>query len=102
VEQSRKQGKKKETYEEDEKQLELLERPKDYVVKFHFPNPPPLSPPVLGVYGKSIVTFLSFVLFWEGGRIECLMSDDAKCVQVLRLAMSARNHCLLIWTLVLI
>lgn len=64
MEQSRKQSKKKqETYEEDEKQLELLERPKDYVVKFHFPNPPPLSPPVLGVYGKLIVTVLSFEMF---------------------------------------
>ena len=37
---------------EDDKPTELLERPKEYVVKFTFPNPPPLNPPVLGLYGE--------------------------------------------------
>uniref|UniRef100_A0A0X3NI37 ABC transporter domain-containing protein n=1 Tax=Schistocephalus solidus TaxID=70667 RepID=A0A0X3NI37_SCHSO len=32
----------------DKKQL--LAKPKEYVVKFHFPSPPPLAPPVLGLY----------------------------------------------------
>ncbi|XP_074122413.1 ATP-binding cassette sub-family F member 1-like [Sminthopsis crassicaudata] len=33
---------------------ELLKRPKEYTVRFTFPDPPPLSPPVLGLHG---VTF---------------------------------------------
>jgi ATP-binding cassette subfamily F protein 1 len=40
--------------EEDDRPTELLQRPRDYVVKFTFPNPPPLNPPILGIYG---VTF---------------------------------------------
>ncbi|EDV27423.1 uncharacterized protein TRIADDRAFT_20563, partial [Trichoplax adhaerens] len=30
---------------------ELLRKPREYVVRFSFPNPPPLNPPVLGLYG---------------------------------------------------
>lgn len=29
---------------------ELLARPKDYIVKFRFPDPPPLQPPILGLH----------------------------------------------------
>ncbi|XP_035216155.1 ATP-binding cassette sub-family F member 1-like [Stegodyphus dumicola] len=29
---------------------ELIKRPKEYLVKFHFPNPPPLNPPILGLH----------------------------------------------------
>lgn len=36
--------------EEDEPE-ELLLKPKEYKVKFSFPNPPPLKPPILGLYG---------------------------------------------------
>lgn len=39
--------------DEDEGPLELLQRPKEYKVRFIFPNPPPLNPPILGAYGKS-------------------------------------------------
>lgn len=28
----------------------LLQRPKEYVVKFRFPDPPPLQPPILGLH----------------------------------------------------
>lgn len=38
--------------EEDVAQTELLQRPKDYLVKFRFPEPPPLQPPVLGLHSK--------------------------------------------------
>lgn len=31
---------------------ELLSRPKEYVVKFRFPDPPPLQPPILGLHSK--------------------------------------------------
>lgn len=31
---------------------ELLQRPKEYLVKFRFPEPPPLQPPVLGLHSK--------------------------------------------------
>lgn len=40
--------------EEDDRPTQLLSKPRDYVVKFTFPNPPPLNPPILGIYG---VTF---------------------------------------------
>merc|ERR1711976_479934 len=40
--------------DEDEKPQELLQKPREYVVKFTFPNPPPLNPPVMGLHG---VTF---------------------------------------------
>ncbi|XP_015923939.1 ATP-binding cassette sub-family F member 1 [Parasteatoda tepidariorum] len=29
---------------------ELIRRPKEYFVKFNFPNPPPLNPPILGLH----------------------------------------------------
>lgn len=32
---------------------ELLQRPKEYNVRFRFPSPPPLNPPVLGAYDVS-------------------------------------------------
>ncbi|XP_046437039.1 ATP-binding cassette sub-family F member 1-like [Daphnia pulex] len=34
--------------------VELMQRPREYVVKFRFPEPPPLQPPVLGIHN---VTF---------------------------------------------
>ncbi|XP_058831461.1 ATP-binding cassette sub-family F member 1 [Topomyia yanbarensis] len=43
-------GKSQKVTEEDEGPVELLSKPKDYIVKFSFPDPPPLQPPVLGLY----------------------------------------------------
>ncbi|XP_013883291.1 ATP-binding cassette sub-family F member 1 isoform X2 [Austrofundulus limnaeus] len=44
-------GKKKGPQEEESHEApELLKRPKEYTVKFTFPNPPPLSPPILGLH----------------------------------------------------
>lgn len=40
--------------EDETQQTELLQRPKEYLVKFRFPEPPPLQPPVLGLHN---VTF---------------------------------------------
>lgn len=40
------------TAEEDDEPVELLTKPREYQVKFSFPNPPPLSPPILGAYGE--------------------------------------------------
>ena len=46
-------GKKKGGVEEESKEsTELLKRPKEYTVKFTFPNPPSLSPPILGLHSK--------------------------------------------------
>jgi len=42
--------------EDDSRPTELLQRPRDYVVKFTFPNPPPLQPPILGIYGELAVS----------------------------------------------
>lgn len=46
-------GKKKGQEEESHEAPELLKRPREYVVKFTFPNPPPLSPPILGLHSKT-------------------------------------------------
>ncbi|XP_065185722.1 ATP-binding cassette sub-family F member 1-like [Sycon ciliatum] len=35
---------------DDDGPAELMERPREYKVKFSFPNPPPLNPPVLGLH----------------------------------------------------
>uniref|UniRef100_A0A674MQ70 ATP-binding cassette, sub-family F (GCN20), member 1 n=1 Tax=Takifugu rubripes TaxID=31033 RepID=A0A674MQ70_TAKRU len=43
-------GRKKGQEEESQDAQELLKRPREYTVKFTFPNPPPLSPPVLGLH----------------------------------------------------
>ncbi|XP_023665569.1 ATP-binding cassette sub-family F member 1 isoform X2 [Paramormyrops kingsleyae] len=43
-------GKKKGAEEESQEVMELLKRPREYTVKFTFPNPPPLSPPILGLH----------------------------------------------------
>uniref|UniRef100_A0ABM5FIQ0 ATP-binding cassette sub-family F member 1 isoform X2 n=1 Tax=Pogona vitticeps TaxID=103695 RepID=A0ABM5FIQ0_9SAUR len=50
---TRKQQKcrKKNPDEEASEAPELLKRPKEYTVKFTFPDPPPLSPPILGLHG---------------------------------------------------
>ncbi|XP_075042729.1 ATP-binding cassette sub-family F member 1 [Mixophyes fleayi] len=50
---TRKQQKcrKKNADEEANEPPELLKRPKEYTVKFTFPNPTPLSPPILGLHG---------------------------------------------------
>ncbi|CAH8437623.1 unnamed protein product [Schistosoma rodhaini] len=53
---TRKQAKNKQTSNEanDNGKPQLLSKPKEYVVKFTFPNPTPISPPILGLYS---VTF---------------------------------------------
>jgi len=38
------------TDEDSNGPTELIQRPKDYIVKFRFPEPPPLQPPVLGLH----------------------------------------------------
>ncbi|XP_067386188.1 ATP-binding cassette sub-family F member 1 isoform X1 [Emydura macquarii macquarii] len=50
---TRKQQKcrKKNLDEEANEAPELLKRPREYTVKFTFPNPPLLSPPILGLHG---------------------------------------------------
>lgn len=38
--------------EEEEGPVELLQKPREYIVKFSFPDPPPLQPPILGLHGN--------------------------------------------------
>ncbi|XP_052221586.1 ATP-binding cassette sub-family F member 1-like isoform X2 [Dreissena polymorpha] len=40
---------KMEMFAEEEKKTELLQKPKEYIVKFRFPSPSSLSPPILGI-----------------------------------------------------
>lgn len=46
---NKKGGKKGDMEEDDLEPLELIKKPKEYVVKFSFPLPPPLNPPILGL-----------------------------------------------------
>lgn len=39
--------------EEDTGPTELLQKPREYIVKFAFPDPPPLQPPILGLHNVS-------------------------------------------------
>lgn len=41
--------------EDEDGPQELLARPKDYVVKFRFPDPPPLQPPILGLHSTYFI-----------------------------------------------
>ena len=47
-------GRKTQNEGEDAAPMELLQKPKDYLVKFQFPDPAPLQPPILGAHN---VTF---------------------------------------------
>lgn len=40
---------------------ELLSKPKEYVVKFRFPDPPPLQPPILGLLSKPNQSSFCFI-----------------------------------------
>lgn len=46
--------------DDDDGPQELLARPKDYIVKFRFPDPPPLQPPILGIHSKCYDIDLTF------------------------------------------
>ncbi|XP_072014679.1 LOW QUALITY PROTEIN: ATP-binding cassette sub-family F member 1-like [Amphiura filiformis] len=46
----KKGGKKGDPTEDEAEAIELLKKPRDYVVKFTFPQPPSLTPPILGLY----------------------------------------------------
>ncbi|XP_065200394.1 ATP-binding cassette sub-family F member 1 [Planococcus citri] len=52
--QEKNKGSKVQKAEDEEGPMELLQRPKEYIVKFSFPDPPPLQPPILGLHN---VTF---------------------------------------------
>lgn len=53
--------------DEEDGPQELLARPKDYIVKFRFPDPPPLQPPVLGLHSKFYlcVTLFCIEIHWK-------------------------------------
>lgn len=40
--------------EDENGPTELLQKPKEYMVKFSFPDPPPLQPPILGLHSKPV------------------------------------------------
>lgn len=44
----------------EETTIELLSKPKEYIVKFRFPEPSQLQPPILGLHGN-----FCFVLFFK-------------------------------------
>jgi len=46
-------GRGKQQEPDDSGPQELLQRPKEYIVKFKFPEPPPIQPPILGMHNIS-------------------------------------------------
>ena len=46
---------KQEVFAEEDKKTELLTKPKEYLVKFSFPNPTPLNPPILGISSELLL-----------------------------------------------
>jgi ATP-binding cassette subfamily F protein 1 len=46
----KKGGNKRGAEEDEDEPPDLLAKPREYKVKFSFPNPPPLNPPILGAY----------------------------------------------------
>lgn len=40
--------------DDNAEQTQLLQKPRDYNVKFSFPDPSPLQPPILGLHSKSL------------------------------------------------
>lgn len=48
--------------EEDEGPVELLQKPREYIVKFSFPDPPPLQPPILGLHSKCLFFIISKII----------------------------------------
>ena len=54
IKQNKKGGRKDDRDDEESvATANLLARPKDYIVKFRFPDPPPIQPPVLGLHNVS-------------------------------------------------
>lgn len=49
------------TKEDDTGPTELLQKPKDYIVKFSFPDPTPLQPPILGLHSKFLQPLLLYI-----------------------------------------
>lgn len=56
-------GKKSDPTQDEVQQVELLKKPREYTVKFTFPSPPPLNPPVLGLYSVDFGYSSKEVLF---------------------------------------
>ncbi|XP_008483963.1 ATP-binding cassette sub-family F member 1 [Diaphorina citri] len=67
------QARKRVQKDDDDEPKELLEKPREYIVKFRFPNPPYLPPPVLGLHdvtfgypgGKVLLEKVNFGLDME-------------------------------------
>lgn len=50
--------------DENAEPTQLLQKPRDYNVKFSFPDPSPLQPPILGLHSKlSSIKLLSYILY---------------------------------------
>jgi ATP-binding cassette subfamily F protein 1 len=64
--------------EDDAPPAELLNKIKEYTVKFEFPDPPKLPPPVLGLHSKSTLSLLLIytIIFrcnfrlWQAGSLQ--------------------------------
>ena len=68
--QTKKQDKSKKNKQDDLlsetlSEVTLLQKPKDYIVKFHLPNPSPLQPPILGLQNISFKYEVSSISLFE-------------------------------------
>lgn len=100
-------GKKKGLQEEESHEApELLKRPREYTVKFTFPNPPPLSPPILGLHCKSSTAQHSTLrellcLIWSENLQRFHRFSLLSLLQAWTLATTVRSFSLRTWTLAL-
>ncbi len=66
--------------EVESSKLELLERPREYIVVFTFPNPPELPPPILGLHDVSFRYSASHEWLFENLEFGIDMNSRVVCV----------------------
>uniref|UniRef100_A0A915HWN4 ABC transporter domain-containing protein n=1 Tax=Romanomermis culicivorax TaxID=13658 RepID=A0A915HWN4_ROMCU len=82
----KKSGKSQNQAEDDERSVtkpELVKRPKEYVVKFAFPDPPPLNPPILGAHNVDF-GYPDQPLLFKNLNFGLDMSSRSKLICILR------------------
>ena len=74
--------------DDDDAPQELLSRPKDYVVKFRFPDPPPLQPPILGLHSTLEIEIdlqiqFEIIDFIHTQMLHSISMDNRRCLSKL-------------------
>lgn len=75
--QEKNRGKTSKGVDDNIEPTQLLQKPRDYNVKFSFPDPSPLQPPILGLHSKLsiiIVIINNSTIKYVNGRCEFCLS----------------------------